>query len=145
MSPLLVAGFSLLPGAGHWVLGKRGKAVGFFAIDLGIIVTVLFLRSPLMPFVAGLVYFAAMIPAVLETYTLARGGVSQFSESRPYIVALLLWTGFSALPLLWQSHSFSRRAKIAWSIAVPVLAVLYFSFLGFFGMRLLKYAEGWLR
>ena len=145
MPPFFAASLSLVPGVGHWVLGKRGKAAAFFAIDLGILGTLLFLRSPVAPLLAALVYFVAMVPAVLETYALARGGVSQFSESRPYIVLLLLWTGFSALPLLWQSHSFSRRAKIAWSVAVSVLAVLFFSFLGVYGMRLLKYAEGWLR
>ena len=145
MSPLVAASLSLVPGVGHWVVGKRGKAVGFFAIDLGIIGTLLFLRSPVAPLLASFVYFVAMIPAVLETYTLACGGASQFSESRPYIVVLLLVTGFSALPLLWQSRSFSKRAKIAWSVAVFVLAILFFSFLGVYGMRLLKYAEGWLR
>ena len=87
------------------------------------------------------VYFLVMVPAVIETYALAKGGVSKFSESKPYIVLLLLVTGFSALPLLWQSHVFSRRIKIAWSIAVPVLAVLWFCFLGAYGMRFFNDAK----
>ena len=144
MSPLFAASLSLVPGVGHWAVGKRGKAVGFFAIDLGIVGTLLFLRSPVVPLLACVVYFVAMVPAVLETYTLACGGASQFSESKLYIVVLLLVTGFSALPLLWQSRSFSKRTKIAWTVAVSVLAVLYFSFLGVYGMRLLKYVGGWL-
>ena len=144
MSPYLAASLSLGPGAGHWVLGKRGKAVGFFAIDLGILCTILFLRSPLAPFLAGSVYLVAMVPAVLETYALARGGVSQFSESRPYIVVLLLSTGFSALPLLWQSHSFSKRAKLIWTIVVSALAILWFSFLAAYGIRIFHDVKIWL-
>jgi len=144
MPPLLAASLSLVPGAGHWVVGKRGKAVGFFAIDVGIICTILFLRSPLALLLACFVYFMVMVPAVIETYTLARGGVSQFSESRPYIVLLLLTTGFSALPLLWRSHAFSRQIKIAWSIAVSALAILWFCFLGAYGIRIFHYVKSWL-
>ena len=141
MSPILAASLSLVPGVGHWVIGKRGKAAAFFVIDLGIICTVFFLRSPIAPLLACLVYLMVMVPAAIETYTIARGGASQLSESKPYIVLLLLTTGFSALPLLWQSHSFSKRIKIAWSIAVPVLAILFFSFLGAYGIRLFHYVK----
>jgi hypothetical protein len=141
MSPLFAASLSLVPGVGHWAVGKRGKAVAFFAIDLGIICTVLFLRSPMVSLLTCLAYFMVMVPAVIEAYTLASGGVSQLSESKPYIVVLLLLTGFSALPFLWQSRSFSKRSKIAWSIAVPVLAILWFCFLGEYGMRLFNNAK----
>ena len=144
MSPLLVASLSLVPGVGHWMVGKRGKAVAFFAIDLGMICTVFFLRSPMTLFVTCLAYFMAMVPAVIETYALACGGASKLSESKSYIVALLLLTGFSALPLLWQSHSFSKRTKVAWSMTVTVLAVLFFSFLGAYGVRLFNYVKSWL-
>ena len=144
MPPLLAASLSLVPGAGHWVVGKRGKAVAFFAIDLGIICTIFFFKSPIAPFLACFIYVMIMVPAVVETYVLARGGVSQFSESKPYIVLLLLTTGFSALPLLWQSHVFSKRIKIAWSIAIPVLTVLWFCFLGVYGIRLFNHAKSWL-
>lgn len=141
MSPLFAASLSLVPGVGHWVVGKRGKAVAFFAIDLGIICTALFLKSSMVLLLTCFVYLMVMVPAVIETYVLAQGGVSRFSESKPYIVLLLLVTGFSALPLLWQSHVFSRRIKIAWSIAVPVLAVLWFCFLGAYGMRFFNDAK----
>ena len=144
MSPLFFASLSLVPGIGHWVVGKRGKAAAFFAIDLGMIGTVLFLRSPMAIFVTCLVYFLIMVPAVIETYTLARGGVSQLGESKPYIVVLLLVTGFPALPFLWQSRSFSKRSKIAWSIVVPVLAILWFSFIGAYGIRLFHDVKSWL-
>ena len=130
MSPLLAASLSLVPGLGHLVLGKRGKALALFVVDFGMIVSVYFLNSRIGALLVGIVYFMAMVPAVIETYTLAQGGLSRFSESKFYIVALLLVTGFPALPLLWQSRVFSKRMKILWSIAVPALAILYFSFLG---------------
>jgi len=144
MSPILAASLSVVPGAGHWVVGRRGKAAAFFAIDLGIVCTVLFLRSPIALLLACVAYFMIMVPAVIEIYTIARGGVSQFSESKPYIVLLLLVTGLPALPFLWQSRSFSKRVKILWSIAVPVLATLWFGFLGAYGIRLFNYAKSWL-
>jgi len=138
MSPLLAASLSLVPGVGHWVIGKRGKAAALFAVDLGIACSVFFLRSSISLVLTCLVYFLVMVPAVIETYTLARGGRSQLSESKPYIVLLLLATGFSALPLLWQSHSFSKRIKIVWSIAVPVLAVLFWMCISLYGMQFTK-------
>lgn len=144
MSPLFAASLSLVPGAGHWAVGKRGKAAAFFAIDIGMICTVFFLRSPVVLSLTCLVYFMVMVPAAIEVYTLSSGGVSQLSESKLYIVLLLLTTGFSALPLLWQSHSFSKRIKIAWSIVIPVLAALWFCFLGAYGMRLFNDVKSWL-
>ena len=141
MSPLLAASLSLVPGAGHLAVGKRRKAVALFAVDLGIICSAFFVRSRIGFLLRCFVYLMVMVPAVIETYSLARGGVSRFSETKPYIVFLLLVTGFSALPLLWQSRIFSKRIKIAWSIAVPVLAILYFSFLGVYGIRLFNYAK----
>jgi hypothetical protein len=144
MSPILAASLSVVPGVGHWVVGRRGKAAAFFAIDLGILCTVLFLRSPIALFLACVTYLMIMVPAVIETYTIPRGGESQFSESKPYIVLLLLVTGLTALPLLWQSRLFSKRVKILWSIVVPVLAILWFGFLGTYGIRLFNYAKSWL-
>lgn len=141
ISPLHAASLSLIPGLGHLVLGKRGKAIALFILDLGIVCSVFFLRSTVGCLLACFSYLIIMIPAVIETYALARGEAGQFSESKYYIVALLLMEGFSALPLLWQSRVFSKRIKIAWSIAVPVLAILYFSFLGVYGIRLYNYAK----
>jgi hypothetical protein len=47
-------------------------------------------------------------------------------DSKAYIIVMLLTTGINALPLLWQSANFSRHAKMLWTIAVPLLAVLFF-------------------
>ncbi len=141
MPPLLAASLSLVPGLGHLVIGKRRKAAALFVVDLGIICSAFFVKSRIGHLLTSFVYLMAMVPAVIETYALAQGGVSQFSESKPYIVVLLLLTGFSALPLLWQSSIFSKRIKIVWSIVVPMLAILYFGFLSFFGRRFLNDAK----
>lgn len=139
MTPVLVAVLSLVPGAGHLAVGQRGKAASLFLVDIALVCTVYAFNSPAIYLVIGFVYLITMIPAVLETYALAEGGVSRLSESKPYIVVLLLATGFAALPLLWQGSVFSKRSKIGWSIAVLALAIFYFSFLGVYGMRLLHY------
>ena len=144
MLPLFVAGLSLVPGVGHLALGKRKKAVALFVIDLGMVVSLFFLKSTAGHLLVSFGYLMVMVPAVIETYALAHGGVSRFSESKPYVVALLLMTGLSALPLLWQSPAFSKKIKITWSVVVPVLAILHFTFLSVYGMRLFKYVDSWL-
>ena len=141
MSPVLAATLSLIPGVGHLFVGKRRKAAALFVLDIGIVGAFLFLKTNMGYLLIALGYVMTMVPAVIETYALARGRVSRFSESKPYIWIMLLMEGFAALPLLWQSPVFSKRTKIAWSIAVPLLAVLYFVFLGFFGIRFLNNAK----
>ncbi len=123
------------------MIGRRRKAAALFFFDCGIIFTLFFLRSNVGRVIAGFSYFLIMIPAVLETYSLATGGVNQLTESKAYIVALLLLKGFSALPLLWQSSVFSKRIKVVGSIVVPVLALAYWTFLGVYGIRLYHYAK----
>jgi len=138
---IFAASLSFLPGAGHLAIGKRGKAAAFFVVDLGIILSILFFKSVVTYLLAAFAYLMVMLPAVIETYVFVRGGVSRFSESKPYIVVMLLTQGFFAIPLLWNSDGFSNRAKIAWSIAVVVLALLYFSFLWIYGVQLFHYAK----
>lgn len=84
-----------------------------------------------------LIYGVTALPAVLETFLEAKGTVANpYRESRIYVIILLLTTSFSALPLHWQSPLFSRRGKMAWTLAVPVLAAIFFSLLYFFGRKL---------
>ena len=139
--PLLAASLSILPGLGHLTLGKRGTAAALFFVDVGIIFSILFFKSVVEHLVTFFVYLIVAIPAVIESYVLAQGGVSRFSQSKPYIVIMLLIKGFFALPLLWQSHAFSNQVKIAWSIVVPALALLYYKFLSVYGIQLLEYAK----
>lgn len=138
MSPFFAASLSLVPGLGHLAMGKRGRALALFVVDFGILVSLYFLRSTLGRFLTFFSYLIAMIPAAVDTFALAHGKANRFCESKFYIVVMLLKEGFWALPLLWESPLFSKRNKITWSIAVPALALLYFSFLGFFGMRFIN-------
>ncbi|MBD3245961.1 MAG: hypothetical protein GF333_03025 [Candidatus Omnitrophica bacterium] len=121
---------AVVPGCAHLYLGRIRKALGLWVIDTGIILTVIFSDSYLMKLIMVNIYLFTFLPAGLETYSLARGKRSVVdTDSRWYTVTLLLTTGFSALPLLWQNRKFSRRAKILWTIAVPLLAGLFFFFL----------------
>ena len=141
MQPLLAASLSLLPGMGHLAVGKRGKAAALFVVDIGIVCSIILLRSAVGQLLTCFAYLMVMVPAVIETYMLSQGRASSFNDSKAYIMAMLLAGGFLALPLLWQSSVFSRRAKIAWSVVIPALAVLYFSFLGVYGIQLFNYAR----
>ena len=136
-SPALAACLSLVPGLGHLYLDKKRKAAVLFLIDLSIFFGGYFTNWSLIGFVLFMPYLLVMIPAALESYHLANGKIGGFSESRPYIVLLLLTRGFFALPLLWQSHLFSNKNKVIGSILVPVFAVLYFGFIYFYGRTLL--------
>ncbi len=143
-SAWLAAALSLLPGAGHLYIGKMRKGAALLVIDTGILLAIFFSKSLAIALVMVFPYLILMIPAVVDTFCLARGGVNRFGESRLYLIILLLTKGFWVLPLLWHSHAFSKRAKIAWSIAVPLLALIYFSLIFFYGRAALEYAEVWL-
>lgn len=143
ISPLLLAVMSVVPGLGHWCLGKKRKAAAFFIIALGLLISLFLVKSPIGLILICLAYVAITLPAIVETYTLAAGGVKELSESRGYIIFLLIAVGITSLPLLWQSRVFSKRAKILWSIGISTVAVLYLSFLAVFGMRIFSHARSW--
>ena len=124
---LLTLVLSVVPGLPHLYLGDRKKAAGLFVIDGALVLSVLYSRSCLMKALMGGIYFVTVVPACIETYQLSRYGKNTIdTDSRWYTVLLLLTTGFSALPLLWQNRNFSQSSKVAWSIAVPVLAAIFF-------------------
>ena len=129
-SKWLAGSLSIVPGLGHLYTGELKKGIALLVIDIGIIATLIFVDSLLIKTLMLGIYIVTVLPAILETSSGATQKESNtLLNSRGYVVFLLLTTGFSALPLLWQNTKFSRRAKIAWSIAVPVLAVCFFTFL----------------
>lgn len=140
----LAAGLSVIPGLGHLYVGKHRKGLSLLIIDAGIVLAVLFSKSTVISLLVFMLYLIIMIPAVADTFCYVKGQVSRFAESRSYLVLLLLVKGFWALPLLWQSRVFSKRAKIAWTIAVPALAIAYFTLIVLYGRLALEYAEAWL-
>jgi hypothetical protein len=124
---------SLIPGLPQIILGRVKKSIGLFCIDIGLLATVVFTDSYTMLFLVSAVYVFTFVPAGIEAYQLAKYGENTFDiHKRGYVIILLLTTGFSALPLLWQSSKFNKKAKIYWTIAVPVLAVLFFLFVALY-------------
>lgn len=116
------------PGIGHIFLDKKKKGVALVIVFLGLISGFIFSSLLLIKALMVMVYFSIAVPAGLETYQLAKYGKNRIdTDARWYTVVLLLFTGFAALPLLWQNKNFSRTSKILWSVAVPVLAVLFFA------------------
>jgi len=121
---------SLIPGLSQLYLGMIKKSIFLLIISFGTILGFIYSYSYLMKLILLNIYLFTFLVTFLESYQIARYGRSIVdTESRWYVVTLLLITGFSAIPLLWHSRNFSRPEKIFWSIAVPVIAVLYFYFL----------------
>ena len=108
----LVALMSLVPGLSLLYLGRWKRAIVLFVIDAGIVLAFTLSGSYLMKLLAVNIYIFTFIAPFMESYQLARYGKNTISsDSRWYVVVLLLTTGFNALPLLWVSRSFSKRPK----------------------------------
>lgn len=120
----------IIPGIGHFFLGMKKKAMALFIVFLGLMSGFIFSSMILIKVLMVMVYFSITVPAWIETYQLAKYGKNKIdTDARWYTVMLLLFTGFAALPLLWQNKRFSRISKILWSIAVPLLAIGFFALL----------------
>ena len=132
-SPWLAALLSLLlPGLGQLYNGERGKGVATLCISLGTWTILFFSLAPgragawLSALLLGFVYLFIWIPAVVDAYRQASGAPNPWLSGRSawYVIAMLLTVGPMALPLLWQSPAFSRSAKIGWTVAVILIALL---------------------
>ncbi len=144
-NPYLALAFSLIPGLSHLYIKRPKKAIGLLIIDAVIGLTFLFSDSYLMRLLMVNIYLITFFPACLEVYQLIRYGKSKIStDAKWYVVVLLLTTGFGALGLLWQSKRFSKTAKTAWSVAVPLLAILFFSSLIKYWDMLERLLRSWL-
>ena len=83
-------------------------------------------RSVLTLAVLAVIYPFVCIPAVIDAWQAARGGGTPLlsRHQRWYVILMLLTIGPMALPLLWQSPRFSRTAKLLWTAAVILIALL---------------------
>ncbi|MFP4472532.1 MAG: hypothetical protein ACLFPX_01505 [Candidatus Omnitrophota bacterium] len=127
-NPVLAIVLTVVPGMGQVYVGRPRKAVGLLIITAGIILTLIFSDSYLMRLIMANIYLVTAVPAAAEAYQIAKYGKNTIDTgARWYVILLLISTGFSAIPLLWQSGRFSRKVKIAWTVAVPVLAVIFFT------------------
>ncbi|MFQ5528063.1 MAG: hypothetical protein ACE5GX_17625 [Thermoanaerobaculia bacterium] len=131
--PSLSAALSaLLPGLGQLHNGERAKGAALACTAAAILCGLLWStigplpsRSWLSALTLIVAYPFLWLPAVLDAHQRARGLENTFlSETRRwYVVFLLVVTGPMATPLLWQSPSFSRLEKIAWTAVVVLIAL----------------------
>jgi hypothetical protein len=142
-SPYVAAALSfVVPGAGQLYNGERAKGLtllclvagigfGFFMATLGPSA----FRSFLTRVILGVVYLFVWVPAAVDAYQRAAEVPTTFlsGERRWYVVLMLLMVGPPAIPLLWQSPRFTRTAKILWTAAIILLAILGIVFLLFIG------------
>ena len=136
----MAATLSVIPGLGQIYVGESGKALALFCIDAGIFAGLFFSHSIVIFLLSLGVYFVTMIPASLQAYRSAGpDGAAHSQNSAAYVILMLLLTGFSALPLLWQSGRFSHRSKVWLTTMVFALAVLFFGSLILWGPKLEKF------
>jgi TM2 domain-containing membrane protein YozV len=124
--PRLASFYSVvLPGLGQLYLGERAKGWTLFCMDLGIAVSLIASHTAIACILMGGIYLAVMIPAALDAFQTASGRPRTFTaDTVPYVIIMLLMVGPFAIPLLWQSSKFSKRAKIVWTVAVILIAFL---------------------
>jgi len=122
----------LVPGLGQLYKGERAKGVSLLCITLGIWFWMVMatvgptsFRSWVTLLVLGVSYLLIWFPAVSDVAQQGSGMAQSLIAGKTlwYVILMVLATGAMAVPLLWQSPRFSRRAKLAWS-AVGILNTL---------------------
>ena len=143
-SPFLAAILSaLLPGLGQWLNGERAKGVALLCVTIGIwfwlaMATIgpASFRSWFSQLILGISYLFVLVPAATDASRVAAGSTppTLLSAGKPwYAIVMVLVVGAMAVPLVWQSPSLSRSAKIAWAavgILNPLLALLVLAVFG---------------
>jgi TM2 domain-containing membrane protein YozV len=125
-NPFLAFFYSVaVPGLGQLYLGERAKGWTLLSMSAGIAVSLMITHTAIAWILMGGIYLAVMIPAALDAFQAASGRPRAFKgDSRLYVVVMLLMVGPFAIPLLWQSGRFSKTAKIVWTLAVVLIALL---------------------
>lgn len=126
-NPLLASLLStILPGSGQLYNGetKKGWLIIGSCVSLGLFIYGLPGFNKISPTLALLLLW---ISAIADAYKVATtsGQGSDFYYRRPYVVAMLLFVGPLALPLLWQSPHFSRTARWIWTAIVVGVVLLF--------------------
>jgi hypothetical protein len=150
----------LLPGAGQLYLGERAKGWTLLSIAVGVAVSLIVSHTATACWLMGGIYLAVMAPAAWDVFQTASGrsrtfgvpipinfreseiGAVQFAihdkkvktwtaDTVPYVIVMLLAVGPFAVPLLWQSAKFSKTAKILWTVAIILIALLAIAFMTF--------------
>lgn len=131
--PLFAAGLSaVMPGLGQLYNREDAKAAAILCSTFGIWAGLAWTtvgpdasRSWLSAVALLMVYPFLLLPAVLDAHRRASGipEVSSTDARRWHVVIMLLVIGPLALPQLWQSPGFSRKAKVSWTAVVGLVSV----------------------
>ena len=115
----------VIPGLGQLYLGEYAKGWTLLCMAAGVVVSLIVSHTAMTCFLMGGIYLAVMIPAALDAFQTASGRPRTFmADTVPYVIVMLLLVGPFAIPLLWQSAKFSKMAKILWTFAVILIALL---------------------
>lgn len=121
-----------VPGLGQIYNGERAKGVAILCSTLGLWGGLYWStlgpeasRSWLSALALAVTYPLVVWPAVLDAHRFAQGGLqaAPAPTGRWPVVLLLLVIGPFAIPQLWLHPGFSRRAKIAWTLLVVLIAL----------------------
>ena len=128
------------PGLGQIYTGNAKKGLSVLCVYAGLLIAPILSHSYLITILAVVIYLVTVVPVTADAYQTAATGRSHVDIDAKWYVFLMLWfTGFSALPLLWQSKRFSHRAKTLLTTAVILLTVLFFGGLVIFGPTMEKF------
>lgn len=115
----------VIPGLGQIYLEDYAKGLTLLCMDAGILVSVLFSHSWFVWGLMGVVYLTIVFPAATDAFQTAAGNPRTFNgDSVPYVLLMLFMVGPFAIPLLWQSSKFSKKAKIIWTALVILVALI---------------------
>ena len=133
--PRLAFFFSIVfPGLGQLYLGERAKGWTLLCMGAGVVVSLIFSHTWVAYFLMGGIYLAIVIPAALDAFQVAiheKKIKTWTADTVPYVIVMLLMVGPFAIPLLWQSAKFSKKAKVLWTVAVILIALFAIATLTF--------------
>ena len=117
---------AIVPGLGQIYSRKTRKGLVIFASCLGLGLFTYWL-SGFDKIGPALALVLLWLSAAADAYIVAKtsGQAREFYYRRTYVVAMLLFVGPLALPLLWQSPNFSAAARWIWAVIVVGVVLLF--------------------
>jgi hypothetical protein len=116
----------LVPGSGQIVNQETKKGLVIFVSCLGLGLLTYWL-SGLNKVSIALALVLLWSSAIVDAYQVAKasGQPSDFYYRQPYVIVMLLLVGPLALPLLWKSPNFSRRARWTWTVIILAAVTMF--------------------